>query len=118
MTGKFVWFDVSARDTDAVSQFYGKLFGWPIGPNTSDNKYAGWIMDGEQPWAGVTHADDLTEGRWLPYVQVEDLDAARDKAMALGATLIQDKTVGPGGTAVTIADPGGAFVALFVPKSG
>jgi predicted enzyme related to lactoylglutathione lyase len=50
-----------------------------------------------------------------PYVQVEDLDVAVDKAVSLGATVVAGKADGPAGTAVTIADPGGALVALWTP---
>lgn len=40
------------------------------------------------------------------------------KAVELGATVVQDKATGPAGTAVTVADPGGALVALFTPAAG
>ena len=115
MGSKFVWYDVAAREPDAVREFYAALLGWPIGPDPNPGPYNGWIMDGEQPWAAVVQADDATAGRWVPYVQVDDLDAAVTKAKALGARIVQDKTDGPAGTAVTIADPGGALVALWVP---
>src|SRR5206468_1377644 len=77
--------------------------------------YQGWMTDGKQPWAGITPAGAAPAGRWVPYVMVDDLDAAAKQAVALGATVVQDKTVGPGGTSVTVADPGGALVALFTP---
>lgn len=117
MAGKFIWFDVTAKETEAVRSFYAELLDWPIAPVEDAGPYRGWIMDGEAPWAAVVAADDATSGRWLPYVQVDDLDAARRKATSLGATVVQDRTEGPAGTAVTIADPGGALVALWVPRA-
>jgi predicted enzyme related to lactoylglutathione lyase len=114
MTG-FIWFDVTAQDTGEVADFYAKLFDWTVAPDTGPSKYAAWIMDGERPWAGVTPAGNLPAGRWVPYVQVDDVDAASAKATSLGATIVQDKTDGPAGTAVVIADPAGAHLALFVP---
>ena len=72
-------------------------------------------MDGDQPWASVIEAGGATAGRWVPYVRVDDLDVAVDKATSLGATVVVDKSDGPAGTAVTIADPGGALVALWTP---
>lgn len=116
MDKRFIWFDVSAEDTTSVAEFYGRLLGWSIAPEASDERYAGWIMGGEQPWAGVTRGDKARAGRWIPYVPVEDLDAARDKALALGGSLIEDKRVGPGGTGVTISDPAGAVFVLFAPR--
>ena len=118
MGSKFVWYDVTARRPDVVREFYAALFEWQIGPDPNPGPYNGWIMDGERPWAAVVEADDATAGRWLPYVQVDDLDVAVAKAIGLGGTVIQDKTDGPAGTAVTIVDPGGALVALWVPFPG
>lgn len=117
MGSPFVWYDIAATpgDADTVRQFYGTLLGWTIGPDTNPGRYNGWITDGDQPWASVVEADDATAGRWVPYVQVEDLDVAVDKAVSLGAAVVADKADGPAGTAVTIADPGGALVALWTP---
>jgi predicted enzyme related to lactoylglutathione lyase len=116
MPAKFVWFDLGAEDTGAVRKFYAELLGWPISTAEGAGPYREWIMDGDQPWAGVVEADDATAGRWVPYVQVDDLDAATEQATALGATVVQEKSVGPAGTALTIADPGGALLSLWVPR--
>jgi predicted enzyme related to lactoylglutathione lyase len=117
MGSPFVWYDVTAAagDADTVREFYATLLGWTIGPDTNPGPYNGWIMDGDQPWASVIEAGEATAARWVPYVQVDDLDTAVDKAVSLGATIVADKADGPAGTAVTIADPGGALVALWTP---
>jgi predicted enzyme related to lactoylglutathione lyase len=118
MGAPFVWYDVATTSADAetVREFYGSLLGWAIGPNAEPGPYRGWIMDGDQPWASIVEAGDRsTSGRWIPYVQVDDLDVAVDKATALGATVVTGKADGPAGTAVTVADPGGALVALWTP---
>jgi predicted enzyme related to lactoylglutathione lyase len=49
------------------------------------------------------------------YIVVDDLAAAAEKAVALGATVVRDAAKGPAGTSVWIADPSGAQVALFKP---
>jgi predicted enzyme related to lactoylglutathione lyase len=72
------------------------------------------MTDGEQPWAGIVPGDT---GRWVPYVVVDDLDSAT-RATALGGTVVRARTVGPAGTSVLVADPGGAVVALFTPSAG
>jgi predicted enzyme related to lactoylglutathione lyase len=117
MGSPFVWYDVTAAegDADTVREFYGTLLGWTIGSDANPGPYNGWIMDGDQPWASVIEAGAATAGRWVPYVQVDDLDVAVDKAISHGATVVADKADGPAGTAVTIADPGGALVALWTP---
>jgi predicted enzyme related to lactoylglutathione lyase len=120
MGSPFVWYDVTAtaERSDTVREFYGTLLGWTIAPDANPGPYSGWITDGDQPWASVIEANGATAGRWVPYVQVDDLDVAVDKATALGATVVAGKTDGPAGTAVTIADPGGALVALWTPFPG
>jgi uncharacterized protein len=117
MASPFVWYDVTATTdkADSVREFYGTLLGWTIDPDTNPGPYNGWIMQGEQPWASVIEAGDATAGSWVPYVQVDDLDTVVDKATSLGATVVADKADGPAGTAVVIADPGGALVALWTP---
>ena len=117
MGAPFVWYDVTATPghADAVREFYATLLGWTIAPDTNPGPYNGWITDGDQPWASVIEASDATAGRWVPYVRVDDLDVAVDKATSLGATVVAGKAEGPAGTAVTIADPAGAVVALWTP---
>jgi predicted enzyme related to lactoylglutathione lyase len=116
MDAPFVWFDLTAANGGTVGKFYAELFGWTVGPGAGG--YEGWITAGGQPWAGITPAGPAPAGRWIPYVVVEDLDAAAEQAVALGGRVVQAKTAGPAGTSVTVADPGGALVALFIPAGG
>jgi len=112
----FVWFDLTTRgNSDTVNDFYTKLLGWTIGPGIGD--YQGWITDGEQPWAGIVPTEATTAGRWIPYLVVDDLDAAAKQATTLGGSVIRDKTTGPAGTSVLVTDPAGAVVALFTPTA-
>lgn len=113
----FVWFDLTAGEGGRVGEFYQGLFGWQVGPGAGD--YTGWFSDGGQPWAGVVSADvaagPVPAGRWVPYVVVEDLDAAMKQAVALGGRVVRQAAAGPAGTSVVVADPGDGLVALFVP---
>ena len=69
MAGQFMWFDLGATDAGQAREFYRALFGWAVAPAADAGPYQAWITDGEQPWAGIVHAD--TEGGgWLPYVMV------------------------------------------------
>ena len=117
MPNGFMWFDVNAReaDVDAVTDFYRAVFDGPIGPDDGDGPYRSWLMNGDQPWAAVVRSDDAATGRWVPYVHVDDLDDAVAKAEAAGGTVVTPRTSGPAGEAVTLADPAGALVALWIP---
>ena len=120
MSAQFMWFDVTAPDAAATAEFYAKLFGWATGPAHGADPYRAWLIDDDQPWAGVVTADGAAggeqTGRWLPYVVVDVLDAATEQATTLGGRVVRDRLAGPAGTSVVIADPGGAQVALFVPN--
>jgi predicted enzyme related to lactoylglutathione lyase len=109
-----MWFDLSAADSAEAAEFYRRLFGWDVA-DADVGGYQAWIADGPQPWAGVVAAALGEQGRWLPYVVVDDLDRATEQAVKLGATVVGEASDGPAGTAVTIADPGGAYLALFKP---
>ena len=113
MPSPFTWFDLSVSDDDDVETFYTDLLGWTTAPGAGG--YRSWMVDGDQPWAGVTTGAAQGGGGWTPYVVVEDLDAATRRAVELGATVIRPATTGPGGTSVEITDPGGARLALYVP---
>jgi predicted enzyme related to lactoylglutathione lyase len=117
VSAPFVWYDLTAApaDADRVREFYAKLFGWPIAPDSNPGPYNGLMMDGQQPWAAVVEATDANAGHWVPYVKVDDLEEATTSATSLGGTVVGDATDGPAGTAVLIADPAGALVALWVP---
>ena len=112
-----MWFDLSAADAGQAREFYRTLFGWTVAPAQDAGPYQAWITDGQQPWAGIVHADAGASAGWLPYVVVEDLDDAAKRAVSLGATVITGPADGPAGTSVTIADPGGARLALFKPHA-
>jgi predicted enzyme related to lactoylglutathione lyase len=55
--------------------------------------------------------------RVVPYVQVDDLDAATERAEELGATALQAPVEGPAGTYRPVQEPGGGVFALFQLRS-
>jgi uncharacterized protein len=116
MGAPFVWFDLTVAEGGQVAGFYQGLFGWEAGPGVGE--YRDWLVDGGQPWAGTVSAGAVPAGRWVPYVAVDDLDAAVKMAVDLGGTVVRDKVTGPAGTSVTVSDPGGGLVALFTPAAG
>lgn len=123
MSNGFIWFDVNAKPEDvaAVTTFYQAVLDGPIGPNPdqdAESPYRSWMIDGETPWAAVVEADDATTGQWVPYIHVPDIEKATKAAVKAGGTVVLPKTAGPAGPAghaVTVADPAGALVALWVP---
>jgi predicted enzyme related to lactoylglutathione lyase len=109
-----MWFDLNTADAGKASEFYNAMFGWAVAPAGDAGHYQAWITHEQQPWAGIAQSG-AASGGWLPYVVVEDLDEAAKQAVSLGGTVVAGPAAGPAGTSVTIADPGGAQLALFKP---
>jgi predicted enzyme related to lactoylglutathione lyase len=115
MGAPFVWFDLFAAGGEEARDFYEQLLGWTFTPGAGD--YRSLMSDGEQPWAGIVPAGAVPAGRWVPYVTVDDLDAAAKRASELGGRVVREATAGPAGTSVIVADPSGGLVALFTPAA-
>jgi predicted enzyme related to lactoylglutathione lyase len=116
MSDPFVWFDLRTRDADVSRSFHEKLFGWAVAEvAVGDDKAQ--MIGAEKPWASIV-ADSAGEHLgWFPYIQVDNLQAATQRATELGATALQAATEGPAGMYTPIREPGGAVFALFQPRS-
>ncbi len=109
MSDAFVWFHNGNDKPAEAREFYEKLLGW----KPADGPPGMTLFAGENgPFAGLGKKEGATAG-WLPYVQVDDVDAATKKALKLGATLVKEKSRGPAGEFSVIGDPGGAALALW-----
>jgi predicted enzyme related to lactoylglutathione lyase len=106
----FVWFHNSSDNPSDSTTFYEKLLGWTASAGPGGMT----MLAGENgPLAGVAAKDSGSAASWIPYAQVDDVDAAMKKAQRLGATILKAKTRGPAGDFSIVRDPGGAAVALW-----
>ncbi len=104
----FVWFHNSSKKPSDAVAFYEALLGW----RRTDGPPGMTMFAGEKgPFAGV--GEEQGTGGWIPYAEVEDVDAATKKAKTLGATVLAEKARGPAGEFVIVRDPGGATIALW-----
>jgi predicted enzyme related to lactoylglutathione lyase len=104
----FVWFHHHSESPADTRTFYEKLLGW----QSSDGPGGMTIFaESKGPFAAVSEKDGAAG--WLPYVQVDDVDVATEKARSLGATVVRERTRGPAGDFTIVRDPGGASVALW-----
>lgn len=109
MSEAFVWFHNSSNKPNESKAFYEKLLGW----KPSDGPGGMTMFGGEKGPFAALGAKDGDEAGWLPYVQVDDVDAATKKAVKLGAALVKEKRRGPAGEFSVVRDPGGAAIALW-----
>jgi uncharacterized protein len=119
MSNPFVHLELSTSDVSKAKAFYSGLFGWEI---TDNDMGGGMIYSTFKPSSGPGGGIFTMPGAptfWLPYVGVEDINAATEKAKSLGATVHKGPMDIPNvGWATILADPTGATIALFQPKPG
>jgi uncharacterized protein len=123
LLGKVVWNDLITEDLEAARSFYGGLFGWTFQNST---------RPGGQPYAlaksGAVYvagfvpiparSDGVKLSIWLPYISVEDVDAAVTRATASnGRVAVGARNVNLGRVAA-IVDPEGAVIGLARSRIG
>jgi uncharacterized protein len=108
-----VHFEIGCRDRAKTGDFYSKLFGWQItaaGPASNIQTGSPQGISGH-----ITSLGHEPEHYTMFYVDVEDVQAALDKAAALGGrTLVGPITI-PAGTFAWFADPDGNTIGLLKP---
>jgi predicted enzyme related to lactoylglutathione lyase len=113
------WVDLSSHDLPASVSFYHSLFGWD--PDDQGPEAGGYTIFriGDQPVAGAGPV--MMEGQptaWTTYVSVSDADATIAKVKKAGGTVfVEPMDVMDVGRMAVFADPTGAAVAIWQPKS-
>jgi len=108
------WVDLTTPDVAGAIAFYGGLFGWTA-REAPDADYLHLERDGQRV-AGLApqDADAGVPPAWAVYVAVEDVEAAADRARALGASVLAGPTtIGDAGRMAALADPLGASFQLW-----
>ncbi len=108
--GVTCWVDTEQPDVDAAQEFYGGLLGWVFTvatPPEAPSRYVIATLDG-QDVAALAEAPAAGRAGWNTYVAVDDADAAVERAVGLGATVVAPPAdAGPGGRGATLLDSSG-----------
>jgi predicted enzyme related to lactoylglutathione lyase len=117
LTGKVIWNDLITEDLASARQFYGGLFGWTF--EKAEAQGGGDYLvarDGDIFVAGLRSVEARTDGqkvtRWLPYMSVDDVDAAIDRSKTGGATVVVGARDVSIGRVAAIIDPEGAVLGI------
>ena len=95
--------------------FYAGLFGWRAETiHAGPQSYLALDL-GASIGGGVVESDS-EPALWLPYVAVPDVEAATERARALGAEVTLEPREGPAGWRSHLAAPAGAELGLWQPK--
>src|SRR2546430_49225 len=109
MGNPVAWFEVVGKDGKKLQDFYGGLFGWKIDANNPMNY--GMVEPSEGGLAGGISPSPDGSPHVTFYVQVDDLQAALDKAEELGGKTVNPPMEVPGGPSLAhFTDPEGNFV--------
>jgi uncharacterized protein len=109
--GSFCFAELHTSDVDGAARFYGDLLGWKV-VNSPVDGYSLFQVDGKDV-AGLRRVDRRSS-RWIPFLSVESLDAAMDKALQFGAGVRTPAADTPGFARTSVLrDPTGASVGLW-----
>ena len=118
--GTFAWTELATRDPDAALAFYTGLLGWTatsadLGAVTYHTLHAGDQAVGGL--FGMTEEWGDMASHWMPYIAVDDVEAAAERVRELGGTVHFGPHTAPGvGRFILAEDPTGAKVSLLQPE--
>jgi predicted enzyme related to lactoylglutathione lyase len=115
--GTFCWVDLSTPDSEGAKGFYGSLFGWEFRDDEiPGGVYTMCLSQGDEV-AAIARQDEHP-AHWNNHVSVTSADETAAKARDLGATLIEDPfDVREFGRMAVLADPGGAMLCAWEPRT-
>jgi predicted enzyme related to lactoylglutathione lyase len=121
--GQFVWYEHLTKDPKAAIAFYSEVVGWKTQPFAeSGGEYTMWVGS-QGPLGGVMKLPDEAAKmgvppHWMAHVQVADVDATAARAKKLGGKIYKEPADIPTvGRFAVIADPQGASISIFKPKT-
>jgi predicted enzyme related to lactoylglutathione lyase len=128
--GSIWWNELNAHDTEKARAFYAKVAGWtpktmslddPSRPaKPGEPEYTVFSAKGQET-AGATKLEDAEgeerEARWVPYIQVANVDAAVRSAEEMGGKIVESPYDVPKiGRLAVVEDPEGAVFGLVTPR--
>ncbi|MBL8695147.1 MAG: VOC family protein [Planctomycetes bacterium] len=112
--GRFVWHDLMTTDAAKAQKFYTALFDWQIQELDMGGCKYRMIMAGPGPIGGIVEEKNIPVSHWMPYVAVDDVDAAAAKVTKLGGSVCVPPTDIPGtGRFSVVGDPTGGYLSLY-----
>jgi uncharacterized protein len=118
MGNPFVHCELMSTDVGKAKEFFGKLFDWKLDDMPLPDMTYTMIRVGEGTGGGMMkNPIPNAPSMWVPYVLVDDLNAASDRVRKLGGKVMKDITEVPGaGAFVIITDPTGGMLGLWQQK--
>jgi predicted enzyme related to lactoylglutathione lyase len=110
-----VHLELHTADAVGASALYSELCGWlPELVDTGAGRYLTFEL-GTALAAGIVETG-VKHPIWLPYVEVERIDEATERARRLGAAVAVEPREGPVGWRSVVSTPAGGELAFWQPK--
>lgn len=116
--GALTWNELTTRDVDGSTSFYGSVFGWVARGSSMGGapyvvfEHRGQAVAGLLPMIGAEWPVDLPP-HWMVYFAVADCDDVVARAVSLGGRISVRPTTYPMGRFAVLNDPqGGTFSVL------
>jgi len=117
--GSFCWQELGTKDTQKAKDFYTTLFGWATEQFPGPMEYT-VFKNGDQGVAGmyqITPEMGPIPPHWLTYFAVADCDAAVQKTIELGGSILKPAEHYPGvGRFAILRDSASAVFAVLKPE--
>jgi uncharacterized protein len=115
--GAISWSELTTSDVDAAKTFYGQLFGWSFEDAPMEEMTYTMVKANGEEVAGImtipSEAGPMPPV-WGIYITVDDVDAAAEKAVALGGKIfVPPQDIPEVGRFCVIGDPQGAFISMI-----
>lgn len=117
-TGMFFWNELMTPDVEEAKAFYGRVFGWTA--HTAEmpggGEYTSFMQGEAHAGGAMAPPGPGIPPHWMPYVRVEDADAAAAAAVEAGGQVCQAAFDVPTvGRIAVLQDPAGAVFAVIAP---
>jgi len=114
-TAPIVHLELHTGDLPEARNLYAELCGWHSERiDATCGSYLALEM-GNSFGGGIVECE-TRRPLWLPYVEVEKINHATDRARMLGASVLLEPREGPAGWRSIVATPAGAELAFWQPK--
>ena len=113
-TQQVVHLELHTGDLARASAFYATLLGWRSETiEAAGRSYTALRLGG---FGGGIVECETPRSLWLPYVEVDRVDQATERARELGASVLLTPREGPAGWRSVVTTPAGGEIALWQQK--
>jgi predicted enzyme related to lactoylglutathione lyase len=114
-SNRVVHLELHTGDLPRACGFYERLCGWrPERVEAGNGSYLALALGGALG-GGIVECE-TRRPMWLPYVEVDQVDRATERARLLGASVLLEPREGPAGWRSVVAEQAGAEIAFWQPK--